>query len=256
MSSSTGANHYVVPVVAAMDASGEANFAYVQQETVSITGIQYTFSKQLDSTNSKKLLNAFTVSGKGENLVVTLSAGADLEAVLASVINGADVATNGATNATSQLVADLHAGLTAAIGTDSLINTVENLDVTDVEVTIDASGGAAAMATGLTDAKCDLIYTQIPKAALNLYMDASENQVTSALPLQQGDTITFVFDVNLSNVVPAKTQVNTGETGAANGGGNVEGAYTSTLHYNLASKRIAFNIQMSGSSGAFAGLKA
>ena len=258
--SSTGANHYVVPFVAAMDASGAANFAYVEQELVSITGIDYEFDVQLSEANSKKLLEAFTVSGNGPaagstQFNVHLSSAADLQAVLASVINGADEAKNGAQSATSQLIADLHAGLTAAIGTDSLINTVENLDVTAVDVTIDASGGAAAMATGLTDdAKCDLIYTQIPAAALNLYMDASgENQVTSALPLQQGDKITFVFDVDLSDVVPVKTQTAVGATDAA--GAAVPAGYTSTLHYNLASKRIAFNIQMSGSSGPFSGLK-
>ena len=261
--STTSANHYVVPFVAAMDASGSAAFEYVQQETVSITGIDYTFDAQLSSANSKKLLEAFTVSGNGpaDSFLVTLSNSADLQAVLASVINGADEAKNGAADATSQLIADLHAGLTAAIGTDTLINTVENLDVTAVDVTIDAAGGAAAMAAGLTDAKCDLIYTQIPEAALNLYKKGGsgtdqEDQVTDALPLQQGDVITFVFDVDLSDVVPTKTQVNTGETGAANGGGDVAGEYTSSLHYNLASKRIAFNIQMSGSTGAFSGLRA
>ena len=149
--STTSANHYVVPFVAAMDASGSAAFEYVQQETVSITGIDYTFDAQLSSANSKKLLEAFTVSGNGpaDSFLVTLSNAADLQAVLESVINGADEAKNGAADATSQLIADLHAGLTAAIGTDTLINTVENLDVTAVDVTIDAAGGAAAMAAGL-----------------------------------------------------------------------------------------------------------
>lgn len=256
-SSTTGSKHYVVPFVASMDASGAATFEYVQQETVSIAGIKYFFDRTINEVSSINTLNCFTVSGNGpaDGFNVTLSDPAAMHSLLMSIING-NAIRGGSNTLRQQLIADLHAGLQAAIGADALVNTVENLDVNDVDVTIDSSGGASNMIAGLTDAKCDLIYTQIPKAALNLYMDASENQTTSALPLQKGDVLTFVFDVNVSDVEPVKSQVNTGETGAANGGGNVSGEYTSTLHYDLPSVRIAIDLKLSGESGAYTGLKA
>jgi len=260
---STAAAKFVAPYVASMDASGAADFVYIQQETVSITGIDYEFDVTLSSANTKKLLEAFTVSGKGvdASFNVTLSSSADFREVLMAVINGAQEASNAGTNktATTQLEADLHAGLVAAIGTDSLINTVENIDVTGVDVTIDSSGGSANMADNLSDERCRLIYTQIPAAALNLYMDGSENQTTSALPLKGGDVLTFVFDVNVSDVVPNKSQtdVNTGANPQGVTSGTSAGNYTSNLHYDLASKRIAFNLTMHGTAGAvIAGLKA
>jgi hypothetical protein len=82
-------------------------------------------------------------------------------------------------------------------------------------------------------------------------MDASENQVTSALPLQGGDVLVFVWDVNLGDVTPNKSQVDV--TGAI--GTPVAGGYTSNLHYNEPSKRCAFALTMAG-SGKIANLRA
>jgi hypothetical protein len=255
----TASNRFIAPYVASMDADGSANFVYVQQETVSITGIDYQFDVTLDEALTKKLLEAFTVSGHGvdDDANVTLEAPQDLQDVLKEVINGASFEAKRAVGAddigvTEQLRRDLWAGLYAAIGADNLVNTVENLDVTDVSVIVDSSGGAADMASEMTDDRATVIYTQIPAAGLNVYMDASsEEQDTSALPLSGGDVLTFVFDIDLSNVVPSKSQVDiTGTEGTA-----VEGKYTSGLHFNLASKRCAFNLTMAG-TGKISGLKA
>lgn len=291
-SASTGLNKFICPFVAAMDASGAANFSYVQQETVTIAGIDYNFAATLDAPDTKSLLEAFLVSGNGPDngFSVTLSGSANLQTVLAKYINSAVETASPAAGAevgrtlNAQLVEDLKNGLKAAImgnpgagayagantdPSDNLINTVENLDVTGVAVTVDAAGGAANMAAGLTDAthgqnRCELIYTQIPPANLNVYMDSSENQVTSALPLQGGDVLVFVWDVDLSDVVPTKAQVDmTGANGAQAASGaqsqttvsNVAGAYTSALHYNEPSKRCAFALTMAG-SGKIADLKA
>lgn len=288
-SATTGLNKFICPFVAAMDASGAANFSYVQQETVMIAGIDYNFAATLDAPDTKSLLEAFLVSGNGPDngFSVTLSGSANLQTVLAKYINSAVETASPAAGAAvgrtlnAQLVEDLKNGLKAAINgagayagantdpSDNLINTVENLDVTGVEVTVNAAGGAAAMAAGLTDAthgqnRCELIYTQIPPANLNVYMDSSENQVTSALPLQGGDVLVFVWDVDVDDVVPTKAQVDvTGANGAQAASGaqsqttvsNVAGAYTSALHYNEPSKRCAFALTMAG-SGKIAGLRA
>jgi hypothetical protein len=279
----TEAGKYICPFIAAMGATGAAAYQYVQQETVSIAGIDYNFAATLDAADTKSLLEAFTVSGNGPssgaglNFSVVLSGSVALQTVLAKYIGSALETASPAAGAAlsrtlkAQLIEDLKNGLKAAImgnpgagayagansaPADNLINTVENLDVTGVDVTVDAAGGAAAMAAGLTDAtdgqdRCEVIYTQILPAALNVYMDASENQVTSALPLQGGDVLVFVWDVDLSDVVPAKTQMDvTGAQGTA-----VAGAYTSNLHYNEPSKRCAFALTMNG-SGKIEGLRA
>jgi hypothetical protein len=249
----------VVPYVGSMSADGSANYQYVEQETYSIAGIDYQFNKTLDDADSKKLLQCFDCSGNGidGHFDAALVNQADLSALLAAAINGGAAAVAGPadpTDATAQLVLDLHAGLVAAIAGDGLNNTVENLDVTDVVVAINSDAGAADMATNLAANGnfCKLLYTQIPAATLNLYMDASENSVTRALPLKKGDTLTFVWDVNLSNVVPNKTQVDV--TAAVGGAQQVPAdpvGYTSSLHYDLPVKRIAFNLQLSSGGAAF-----
>lgn len=260
---STSASRFIAPYVATMDASGAADYVYVQQENISIAGIDYEFDVTL-STNAMaiKLLDSFTVSGNGVNgnLNVSLTNITDFQEVLRAVINGAEEASRNNKTATTQLETDLHAGLYAAISGDELINSVQNLDVTGVEVTIDASGGASDMAGNMNDERCRLIYTQIPFGSrVGKYYDASENQTTSALPLLAGDILSFVFDVDVSDVVPVKTQtdINTSADPNAVTSGQVNGNFTSSLHYNLASKRIVFNITMPGTAGEeIEGLKA
>jgi len=275
MSVSTTSVRMIAPYVADMDASGAASFDIVRQEEYQIDGIDYEFDAELSDAKSVQLLNCFTVTGKGPsnanpadaNFNVALTDAATLQALLMSVINGEDeaVAVSGGNTATSQLAVDLHTGLVAAIAGDDLINTAENVDVSNVSVTIDSSGGAANMAAGLTDNRCKLIYTQVPKTTLNLYMDASENATTSALLLKKGDTLTFVFDINLSDVVPAKEWVDvTADPGVTTGGAAqadatpVADKYESSLHYDLATKRVAFNVKLSEEpaegSPAFEGL--
>lgn len=271
MSVSTSATRMIAPFVAEMDASGAATFDIVQQESYQIDGVDYEFDTTLSDANSKQLLRCFTVTGNGPtnanpadpNFNVALTDAATLQALLMSVINGADEASSGGNTATSQLEVDLHTGLVAAIAGDNLVNTAENVDVSNVSVTIDSSGGAANMAAGLTDTRCKLIYTQIPRTTLNLYMDASENTTTASLPLKSGDKLTFVFDINVSDVVPVKTWVdvtaNPGVQDApsdANPAAQADAApvsenYASSLHYDLAKKRVAFNVQLSSGGVAF-----
>jgi hypothetical protein len=267
----SSASNYVCPFIADMDASGEANIAYVQQHIVSITNIDYEFDATLSAENTAKLLNAFTVSGTGPDSTgnlgagdasgsqfnVTLSSASHLQDVLQAVINGAeaDVATNGDKTATSQLKDDLVTALKAVFNSDDLINTVENYN--GISVTIASAEGAAAMASGLDDDFCKLLYSQIPKTQLNVYMDTSENQLTDALPLQGGDVISFVFDVALGAVTPTVQRSAVGATAPAAGETDATvtesaGDYNgTTLYWAGQSKRIAFNLTMEG-SGALA----
>ena len=261
MSVTTASARFIAPYVATMNATGAADYVYIQQETVSIAGIDYEFDITLGSGQAKLLLEAFTASGKGvdASFNVTLSNSAHFQQVLVGII-GAAVRSSNSKTAAQQLGSDLHNGLLAAIKGDSLINSVENVDFTNVSVTLDASGGAADMATNMNDERCRLIYTQIPWGSrVGKYQDASENPTTSALPLLAGDILTFVFDVNVSDVVPNKSQtdINTAADPAAVTTGTEAGKYTSSLHYDLASKRLAFNATMPGTAGdELAGLKA
>jgi len=282
----TNVDRMIVPYIGEMNADGSANYQYVQQETYQIAGVDYEFDVTLDVATSEKLLKCFDVSGKGIDggFDVALVNQADAADVLADVINGgggvtaaarvaAGAAKRAADNkdATAQLVDDLHAGLVAAIAGDGLNNSVENLNVTEVVVSMQSAAGAADMASHLAGNNnyCKLLYTQIPPATLALYMDASgtptaENSNTRALPLKKGDKLTFVWDVDLSNVVPNKTQVDITFAGAntpiaPNTGGvavapNVEtlAGYSSALHYDLQRKRIAFNVQLSSGGDRFA----
>lgn len=253
----TGSSRIVCPYVASMAASGEATYVYVQQETVQIAGIDYEFDVSLNATNTKKILEAFTVSGKGvdASLNVVLSASGDFHEVLMGAINGSWVAKRSANSKTpsQQFAADLHTGLLAAINIDALANTVQNVDFTGVAAYLDSSGGARDMANNMNDERCRLLYTQISPASLYLYTDGSgaEDISCNALPLKGGDVLSFVFDVDLSNVTPAKSQtdINTSADPTGVTSGQVAGNYTSGLHFNLASKRIAINLAMDGTVG-------
>jgi hypothetical protein len=249
--------HFVCPFIAAMGASGEAVFSYQQQETVAIAGIHYTFGATLNDAESVKLLNAFKVDGKGHALAVTLHTPDNLKEVLAAAIARAN---DGEEDAEEKLAGDLYDGLLAAIGSDELVNTVEHVDISGVVVHIDASGGADDMASNLNEPRCNVIYTQIPGARLSqsAYMDVSgEEKLTTALPLNKGDTLTFVFDVQVNEVEPTKsttiaTGLNQGNDTTADGAvSNVPGQYTSGLSFTMPSKRIAFNLKFTNGSGPF-----
>jgi hypothetical protein len=255
----TGAARFIAPFVAGMNAVGDASYNYIYQETVSIAGIDYEFDATLTEPDSAKLLNAFTVSGKGTdaNFNVALTSVQDFKDVLIACINGKNVATKNGSSAEGRLASDLTDGLLAAIFGDDLINTVQDIAFTNVSVTLDSSGGSANMADGLDVDRCKLIYTQIPWQTRSSYMDASENQTVTALPLIKDDVLTFVFDVNVASVTPGKAQVDvTAATGAPVTSSTVSGQYTSSLSYTLGSKRIAFNLKISAAAanGEVAGL--
>jgi len=258
----TTGTRFIAPFVAAMSASGSAAFETVRQESVKIENIKYEFDYQLDDAAARSVLQSFEVSGKGPNSSIPFKVSLVNSSALGETLVTAITSATSATSKTvkTQLEADLNAGLKALIGSDGLINTLENDDLSGTSVTINARNGASNMVQGLTDARCNLIYTQIPDATLDGYDDASENQVTSALPLNKGDELTFVFNVSLSAVTASSTITNTGVGASATAQdgaivSNVSGAYSATaLVFTVPAARIAINLKLHTGGGVFADL--
>jgi hypothetical protein len=121
---------------------------------------------------------------------------------------------------------------------------------------IDISGGEAAQAmyAGLTDAtngtaRLNSLFLQLPYTShIVAHTDASGAKTNSKLPLAASDSITFVFDIN----VTASTDPDTG-SGAANINGDAAGtdnpgsaiATEHSIQMDLGSRRVAFVIPQS-----------
>lgn len=123
---------------------------------------------------------------------------------------------------------------------------------------IDISGGEAAQAmyAGLTDAtngtaRLNSLFLQLPyDSHIVTHTDASGAKTDSKLPLNAADSITFVFDIN----VTASTDPDSG-SGAANTNGNaagtdnpgaaIAGMTEHSIQMDLGSRRVAFVISQS-----------
>lgn len=264
-----------------MDASGAATHKYVEQDAVVINGIDYEFNVDLDLQQSCNLLNSFDVSGNGPtdgfNVQLAADAGAGVSGrdMLANILADA-LGGQGSANATwaskalggseagdsdevkNMIQKDLWMGLVDVIRSDGLINTVEDVLLrSEVTVTIEGAAAALACANELAGSQThrNILYTQLPQSNFAKYMDASEDTVTGALPMKDGDIITFVFEVDMPDVVPATQErvSMTNTAGDGNAGTNAQNpagyvptsnVFESKIHYNLGSKRLALNLQV------------
>jgi hypothetical protein len=265
--------------ITTLDASGDAHHEYVQQDKVTITGIDYEFDISLNLTQSCALLNCFDVSGNGPNdgfavqLAAEAAAGQTGAVVLAAIIadaldaqaggSWASRAKGGSTagdmdTTVSMLQKDLWQGLVDVIRSDGLINTVEDvLRRNEVGVSIDAAKAGADCAAELAGSQGhrNILFTQLPNSNFMLYKDLSENTTTGALPMKDGDILTFVFDCDMPDVEPtSQIQVSKGAGGsAASPAGYVptgSNVVASKIHYNMGSKRLALNLQVRNPAGA------
>lgn len=210
------ANYYVCPYLAEMEMTPTASATTVAlaQETVNIAGIDQKFAHTLSEPNTKKLLEAFFVSGgkqnptnssaqdiaddpSGNSLVVDLSNSTHfrevIEAAIAAAVNSAATPVGVAAWLNSQLTQVLSAEIVKTLGVNIRVSS---------SVTVNAPGAALNLSNGLTygdsdigKARCETIYLQIKQATLELYADASGEPSTNALPLAGGDTLVFVFDI-------------------------------------------------------------
>jgi hypothetical protein len=199
----------VIPIYSTMDASGTASIETLIQSTVSM-GYDISFGIVLDEAAAAKIANGFAVAGGADSFAVDMAAAgaADFKAALKAAI---EAATNAAaTPLTLQKVLYNDALATLKdVWSDLLANVLESDWQLNVAVGYEA--GAANMHTDLDGAAPAVrraIASQLPESNFALYMDASENPTTAALPLKKGDTIVFLFDVTTALISRGNSKVN------------------------------------------------
>jgi hypothetical protein len=121
------------------------------------------------------------------------------------------------------------------------------------------AGGAADMAGKLVAQECEILAQQLPESNYTLYSDASENPTTTALPLKDGDSIIFVFDVTQSAVSRVITKVagSNPDTGASAVAGGSASPYGSgaVVSYSIANRKVAFKFTVSKAASNTANAK-
>lgn len=221
----------VVPFIAAMYADASANVGVMARQDVTVTGIDNVFDVTTTLQQAVDLLNSFTVQDVDQAGMLGLSAevavgfsNATFQSALAAIISDADLNDNSLDASNVHLHAYLqketHADLLSALAHDALANMLEASDM-DVNIALDASSGAANMATEFeTNAHKEqylkALFTQIPEYTIEQYLKVSDGSNNlgvedvsgiNFLPLLTGDVLTFVFDVTIgqydSNNIPS-----------------------------------------------------
>jgi hypothetical protein len=247
-----------------MDASGQASLNTLQQVTVSVA-YDDLYEQVLSTADSTLLANSFTISGEGDEFSAVLSNSANFEDVLARnmataicTAESANVDPEGTDASNNSVGHNLkNAILNGMINrfkrefTDDIPNLLESDYV--LTNSVGYAGGAADMAGKLTAAECEILAQQIPESNYDLYSDASENPITTALPLKHGDSIVFVFEVTQSAVSRVITKVtgsnlDTGATPVAGGSASPYGS-GAVVSYSIDSRRVAFKFTVSKSAG-------
>jgi hypothetical protein len=155
-------------------------------------------------------------------------------------------------NAVPAVVGDANAGTSEEEQYDNTVATVSitlqtNINNFKVDVMTDASSAAANLINGHTTAALNSMLRQCGKDRIVAYLvnDASgsnEMLTTDALPLYQGDSVEFVFDVDVT------------AAGANAGADDSEDVPTAgdqapaMFSLNLANRRVAFKISLYGDS--------
>jgi len=250
-----------VDLASAFDCSGwginkllDQNQLLVSELVVSLTGtagsnLKSILSAAIDNGDLKTYLegqyeNAFDAAFPDYASARKDVSGANIGAANGNTgVAGTKKATNGVVDAS------YNSTLSASIVT-------QTATVYSYDFEIDISGGEAAQAmyAGLTDAtngtaRLNSLFLQLPYTShIVAHTDASGAKTNSKLPLAEDDSITFVFDIN----VTASTDPDTG-SGAANingaaAGTNNPGSAIPTEHsiqMDLGSRRVAFVIPQS-----------
>jgi len=266
---SNNGNRLVCPVISSMNMteSATAETSTLEEKKVVISGIDEIFQYTTTASDAAALLNAFDVSGYGDLLTVSMDVnGADaFKTLLKRAINfgtievsdasghavGTDTAidflNDGLKNDLQTLIGNYFNAMNVA-GAATLVNTVKYkiTGFSQQTVVLDASGGAAQMWSDLSNNSDDLlnIYLQIPQATLNSYKDGSDNPTTAALPLNNNDSLTFVFDV-----LPSAVVFTQGDNNSTKVKGPMHGVVN--LVNDLSYNDISVNLVDAGNSGDY-----
>jgi len=243
---------FVCPVVADLDISGNASLTTLQQVAVSIA-YDDRYDIEIDGND---LVSSFKLDGSGSTFEVKWSdaSGAKFAGVMKDVIDNA-------TKSSKTLDQTLGAGMLSAfknIFADTLPNLLES--EWSLNHTVGSQAGAEDMQSKLTAAAREIIAQQLPESNYEAYMDASENPSTTDLPLVNGDTLVFIFNVNQNLVVrsdkktagktsDAMTGVssNANANAPAGAGAAGTGPYGETvqgIQYQYNSRKVAFYVKV------------
>jgi hypothetical protein len=243
------ANIFVCPVVGALDISGNASLTTLQQVSVAIS-----YNDRYDiEIDGNALVSSFALDGSGSTFAVNWSdgTGAQFAGVMEAVIDGAE---NGG-KTLSKLLGDEMLNTFKAIFADTLPNLLQS--EWSLAHDVKSAEAAADMQGKLTAGPREIIAQQLPESNYAAYMDASENPTTADLPLVNGDTLVFIFDVNENLVVRtdkktaganADSATDVTEAGApAGAGAAATGPYGETVQgitYLYNSRRVAFYVKV------------
>jgi len=160
----------------------------------------------------KSILSAALTQGDVEDYLEAQYDAAFQQAfpTFAKDVSGADADATGPANTTAPGTKSDGAGgivdaSSNAVLSASLVTQTSTLSTYNFNVDISGGEGADAMYAGLSPARLNSLFMQLPYANIQASVDADGNPVSSELPLLPGDSITFVFDIN----VTASTDPNT-----------------------------------------------
>jgi len=286
-SASTSAGAIVCPFVAAFDVDSRLNVTSSTTEVVTINNIDHTITAADADLASAFSCTGYGINkllGERQELIGSLvvalpSSGAALKTILSDALNQGDLKTwltsqydaafadafptflkdisgadaNGVgpahttvpgTKKASDGAVDANSNATLSA---SSVQQTSTLSSYSFNVDIDGSEGANAMYAGLTTARLNTLFMQLPFARITNHVDSSGNPIDTKLPLDPADSITFVFDIN----VTASTDPNTSSAADATPNGaaatdapaaNVD-ATTQSVQMDLGSRRVAFVIR-------------
>jgi len=215
-----GATVVVTPFYSFLDASANAMLTFIDQANVQMA-YDYKYTIELTDASSATILNAFQLSGNGDDLEVNMRAGSqwvdDFKHTVRTVIDNALAeAPLGGANApaapvpSASLQTDLYNVIKDQIKSvygDMIANVLES--DWNLRVNVQSIGGADNLHGDFADAGAAnhrlLMAQQISNESYQKYWDNSENLVTDALPLTRGDEIVFLFDVKAISQVRAVT---------------------------------------------------
>jgi hypothetical protein len=219
-----GATVVVTPFYSFLDASANAMLTIIDQANVQMA-YDYKYTIELTDASSATILNAFKLSGNGDDLEVNMRANDeegtqwvdDFKHTVRTVIDNALAeAPLGGANApaapvpSASLQTDLYNVIKDQIKSvygDMIANVLES--DWNLRVNVQSVGGANNLHGDFADAGAAnhrlLMAQQISNASYQQYWDNSENLVTDALPLTRGDEIVFLFDVRAISQVRAVT---------------------------------------------------
>jgi len=204
---------FVVPIYSRLNVEATASLNVVQQEVVSMVyDLSFNYACQ-DDSESAALLNGFELSQDGDNLSVKM-VGAVGEATalafqtqLKKVIDdasGTNVPVDNYTSPQYPTLADTLYDNALKYFKNIYGDDVANILQTDWSLTVkvNSAAGAENMWNDLkaNEPACLLLAEQIPNSTYMVYVDASENMLTNALPLKNDDVLVFLFNVTTQTI--------------------------------------------------------